>query len=106
MQLRLLGGQVVLEKPQDFKSFKLVIQDAASDAEVAHAFAGVARFEEGIGIAWVSQEALRAWPGLASDRAWHEGLDRMIEKARPFGWVDDSQAAIRGHVERTQETKQ
>jgi len=105
MQLKLARGRVVLEEPQEFKSFRLVVDAGASDAEVAQAFAGVARFEEG-GIAWVSQDALRAWPGLAGDDAWQQGLDCMIEKARPYGWVDDAQRAIRGHVVRTQESRE
>ncbi len=50
-------------------------------------------------IAWVSEEALREWPGCVDDAAWQEALTAMIEKARPHGWIDDTNRRIRAHIE-------
>jgi hypothetical protein len=49
--------------------------------------------------AWIFQDALRQWPGVAEDPAWREDFATMIEKARPQGWIDDKRAAIKAHVE-------
>lgn len=98
MQLRLTGTGVLLEEADDFKSFRVVIGCGLKDPEaVETAFEGIARFADEQ-TAWVYERALRSWLGLASDRAWQEGLDAMIVKARPFGWIDEEAHAIKAHV--------
>ena len=106
MQLRWSGGTVLLDEARDFKSFKVVIeaQDLPPEALTA-GFAGIARFD-GVETAWVHEAALRRWPALEADATWQQGLDRMIAKARPYGWVDDATGTIRAHVEWTERTHQ
>ncbi|MEO8296239.1 MAG: hypothetical protein ABI574_00380 [Burkholderiales bacterium] len=99
MLLRWRQGAVTLEAPENFKAFKVVVEsDAAQLSAVTPGFAGVATFADAQ-TAWVSQAALRAWPGLQADAAWLQGLDAMVAKARPFGWIDEASGAIRAHVE-------
>jgi len=102
MQLRLTAGRVLLEQPHDFRSFRVVINGRPGREEVERAFEGVASFE-GDAVAWVSQDALRGWPGLAPDTVWRGGLEQMIEKARPHGWIDDARGVIRGHLVHAQQ---
>lgn len=98
MQLKWAGAKVLLESPSDFKSFKIVIAvNRNESSKKAEAFAGIARFD-GDQIAWVSENALRNWPAYVSNAEWQHGLDKMIAKARMYGWVDDSAHAVRAHV--------
>lgn len=99
MKLRWTAGRVVLDEPEDFRSFKLVIE--ARDwqlAELASAFDGVATFDDRF-TAWVTEAALRRWPGYEGRDSWQRGLDEMISKARPHGWIDKESGAIKAHVE-------
>lgn len=99
MKLRWTAGHVVLDDPHDFKNFKLVVE--ASDwrlDELAAAFNGVARFDDRF-TGWVSEAALRHWPGQEDIEGWQQGLDKMIAKARPHGWIDETSGAIKAHVE-------
>jgi hypothetical protein len=99
MKLRWTEDGVVLDDPQDFKTFKVQVErPGALPDELAAAFDGIAIFE-GSGTAWVSEAALRHWSGLEGQAAWQEGLTLMIAKARPHGWIDDARCAIRAHVE-------
>ena len=100
MYLKVLAGSVVkLEDAANFRSFKVVIAvPDAGLATVRNALANIAVLSDR-DTAWVSEQALRSWEGYADDSAWHESLSRMIEKARPHGWVDDAGKAIKAHVE-------
>jgi hypothetical protein len=87
---------VRLEEPGDFKRFHIEVAHPASAAEkVAAVLEGIATLD-GDGHAWVSAAQLRAWPGL--DQAFRDGLERMIEKAKPHGWIDEARDAIKAHV--------
>lgn len=98
MLLKWNGTEVSLEYTDDFKSFKVVVADGSENATAAaKGFAGVARFE-GNDTAWVYESALRDWQDLRSDLTWQKGLDFMIAKARPHGWIDDTSHSIRAHV--------
>lgn len=49
--------------------------------------------------AWISIAALQALPEAPADPAWREGLEAMIEKARPHGWVRATPVpAIKAHL--------
>ena len=94
-------GAVHLDAPTDFKRFKVVVEGADKDvARARNALSKVAKLEDET-TAWVSETALRAWDGLASDGAWQDGLSAMIAKAAPHGWVDPATGAIKAHVEWT-----
>lgn len=98
MWLRWHQGDVTLEDADDFKHFKIVVDaDLARQAEVARGFEGLVEFVDA-GTAWVSQAALRAFDGRASNGQWQAGLDAMVAKARPHDWVHATTGAIRAHV--------
>jgi hypothetical protein len=92
---------VTLEDANNFRAFKVVVVPPDADLDtVRSALADIAVLPDR-DTAWVSERALRAWPELADDPAWQDALTAMIEKARPHGWVDDANKAIKAHVEWT-----
>src|SRR5213596_388446 len=98
MILQWKDGAVTLVAPGDFKSFKLVVEGSGGRNDVLSAFEGIAEFVDGR-TAWVSQEALRRWPSQQGNAEWPKGIDAMIVKARPYGWIHDVSGAIKAHVE-------
>ena len=70
----------------------------ASSMTVRGAVAGKAELPDAQ-TAWVFEDALRRWPGVADNADWQSKLSAMIEKARPHGWIDDARKAIKAHVE-------
>jgi len=92
-------GALHLDAPEDFKRFKVVVEDAGRDVSRARAaLAKVARLEDAA-TAWVAEAALRGWAGVKNDSVWQDGLTAMIAKAAPHGWVDAATGAIKAHVE-------
>lgn len=83
--------------PDDFKSFRVVLVDAAGPSAEELAPAGIARLDEH---AWVRIDDLRRLAGDAATPAWEESFQSMLEFARSKGWVDDELGAVRGHVVR------
>ncbi len=96
-------GTVTLEDRGNFRAFKIVAEGGpARIAAVRQALGATADLPDA-GSAWVSEKALRSWPGVSRDIQWQAALDSMIEKARPHGWIDDRRRAIKAHVEWTDE---
>ena len=94
-------GALHLDAPDDFKRFKVVVEDAGKDvARARAALAKVAKLEDET-TAWVSETALRGWNVFEVDQTWRDGLSAMIAKAEPHGWVDRVTGAIKAHVEWT-----
>ena len=92
-------GALHLDAPEDFKRFKVVVEDAGKDIVRARdALKPVAKLEDET-TAWVSEAALRRWDGLKDDGAWQDGLTAMIAKAEPYGWVDRATGIVKAHVE-------
>lgn len=92
-------GALLLDAPEDFKRFKVVVEDAGKDvARARAALAKIAKLEDAA-TAWVAEAALRGWDGLKNDKAWQDGLTAMIAKAAPYGWIDEATGAIKAHVE-------
>jgi predicted transcriptional regulator len=102
MFLNILAANVVkLEDASNFRAFKVVVAVPGADLEtVRAALADIAVLPDR-DTAWVSEQALRAWPEVANDTAWQDALTAMIAKARPHGWVDDASKSIKAHVEWT-----
>jgi hypothetical protein len=92
-------NDVTLDEPQNFRAFKVAVNipDATLE-EARHALAGIATLPDRE-TAWVSAEALRQWRSVKDDTEWQKGLDEMIEKARPQGWIDETNKTIKAHVE-------
>jgi predicted transcriptional regulator len=100
MLLKVLAATTVtLADANNFRGFKVVIAQPNLDLEaVRRALSGIAALPDR-DTAWVSEQALRSWPEVASDTAWQEALTAMIAKARPHGWIDDTNKTIKAHVE-------
>src|SRR5262245_27173071 len=93
------ASTVTLEDAHNFRAFKVVVAITDTELETArNALANVATLPDR-GTAWVSEQALRRWPGYADDAAWQSSLTAMIEKARPHGWIDETSKSIKAHVE-------
>jgi len=91
--------KITLEDANNFRTFKLVIEGRPSAIDdVRRALAGTAGLVDK-DTAWVSQAALRSRAEVAQDKDWQQQFDAMIEKAKPHGWIDERQKAIKAHVE-------
>src|SRR5688572_12277709 len=98
MFLNVADGAVELVEPENFSSFKIVVQGTAADLPYAReTLAGIAELPDSA-TAWVSADALRNWPTIKDIPGWQNGLAAMIEKARPHGWIDPQSGAIKAHV--------
>jgi hypothetical protein len=92
-------GEVSFEDRDNFRAFKLVAEGEPGKLDtVRGAVAGKAELPDAQ-TAWVFEDALRRWPGVADNADWQSKLSAMIEKARPHGWIDDARKAIKAHVE-------
>jgi hypothetical protein len=94
------ASTVTLEDAHNFRAFKVVATKGTELESVRNALASIATLPDR-DTAWVSEQALRAWPGYANDAQWQSSLTAMIEKARPHGWIDEASKSIRAHVEWT-----
>ena len=93
------GLRVRLDEPDDFQRFSVRIESPGLKVEeVRQALREIAVLEDAE-TAWVEERALRNWPELEGDRAWQSGLDGMIAKAKPYGWIDEEKQRIKAHVE-------
>jgi len=91
--------KVTLEDAKNFRSFKIVVAlPHADEATVRGALSGIATLPDKTA-AWVFERALRQWPEHADDTEWQASLTAMIEKAKPYGWIDEANRSIRAHVE-------
>ena len=87
------------EDRDNFRAFKLIVEDDRGRLDdVRRALAGKAELPDA-DTAWIFEDALRHWQGVAQDASWQQNFSAMIEKARPHGWIDDARKAIKAHVE-------
>jgi hypothetical protein len=89
---------LALDEPKDFGHFAIRIEGAFDPVDLRELLKGFTTSADSEH-AWVSQKALREWPGLADEVWWQEGLSAMIAAAQRFGWVDATADAIRAHIE-------
>ncbi len=94
-------GALELQEPNDFKGFKIAVENPGmTDAEIAAALDGVATPVGDDKHFWVSQAALKAMHGNPQTADWTASFEKMVEKVKPFGWIDEATGNIRGHIER------
>ena len=100
MELHLGADDVLRLLDQDnFRAFKLVVeQPQTALAHVKKVIAGQVLVTDSE-TAWVSETALRHLSGHAHDHDWHKKLGEMIEKAKPHGWIDEVNQAIKAHID-------
>jgi hypothetical protein len=95
------SGALELREPDDFKGFKVTVEAPGwTDEEIATALKGVATLDDGGKNAWVSGDALRQWNGQPRPAGWVEAFNKMVETVKRFGWVNEADGTVRGHIER------
>ena len=95
------SAQPELAEPTAFDAFKVVVDgEAAGDrAAVADALAACGWLDES-GDAFVSIDRLLELAGdHAASQEWRAQFEQMVAFARKHGWLDESGAAIRAHIE-------
>jgi hypothetical protein len=94
-------GKIELQEPNDFKGFKIsVLKPGMSDHDISNALVGLGTMDASKDHAWISQDALKNMHGRQHGDAWLESFDKMVEKVKPFGWVDEATGDVRAHIER------
>lgn len=92
-------SSINIKEPKDFKKFKVQIEDGAESFEIIRsAVSNIIAFDNREE-AWVLAAALYEWPQLRDDPEWRTGLDAMIAKARPHGWIREIPLSIKAHIE-------
>jgi hypothetical protein len=87
-----------VREASDLKSFSIVVTGDSTDGQVASALAPLARLESSTH-AWVSVERLRAACGRDADADWSRAFAAMLAFAASKGWLDDTGAELRAHLE-------
>ena len=88
-----------LEDPHNFKQFKVQLAAPIEQFDrLRKALAALVDFEDNA-TAWVSVNQILALSPAGEEAAWQAEFKRMIEKARPHGWIrDEPNLAIKAHV--------
>jgi hypothetical protein len=89
-----------LKEPANFRNFSIEIA-APRDRlrELSRLLKDVVDFADESS-AWVCASGLQAMSSLGEDATWRAELGRMIEKARPHGWIRDvPKLAIKAHID-------
>jgi hypothetical protein len=78
IDLSVVPPTTVLQEPDDFTSFKIVVRQVEQ--------------------AWVRVDSLERLAGeRAGDPEWQRGLGKMLEYAEQRGWLDEN--GVRAHVQ-------
>lgn len=98
MEVRVRGDRMALDLAEDFSRFKVVMCDRTATSFAAHQLS----LEPALTLAdkdtaWVSLSWLRT-TGPA-DTKWQTGLDQMVAKATPHGWISADGSAVKAHLE-------
>jgi hypothetical protein len=92
-------NDVTFDDEGNFRAFKVVVNIPDATLEEARvALAGLATLPDRE-TAWVSADALRQWRSVKDNADWQKSFDGMIEKAKPHGWIDEANKAIKAHIE-------
>jgi hypothetical protein len=91
---------VTLEEPDDTRQFHLVVVGGAVDHGLVYgalvdAAAGRLDGEH----AWIAVDAVRRMAAGRTGPTWDADFEAMLEYASSKGWIDDTGATIRAHVE-------
>ena len=88
-----------LIEPDNFRKFNIEIAAPKERLnELRKLLGDVVEFEDESS-AWVNADGLQALSSLGEDATWRAEFARMIEKARPHGWIRDvPKLAIKAHV--------
>jgi hypothetical protein len=98
MMIEMNNGTISLVDGEDFSRFSLLCSDAAYPSPGLTS--GNIEIESE-NVAWIPISTVIQLRGEQATPTWISQLQGMIEKARPFGWIDDSRHCIRAHIELT-----
>src|SRR5262249_46847548 len=93
------NSSVDLEDTRNFRAFAVRVEGAFETEAAQDELLGRVAVSHDGEHAWIAERVLRSWPSLARESWWQDGLTGMIAAARRFGWIDDSNQAIRAHIE-------
>jgi hypothetical protein len=92
------GAPPQLQKPEDFKSFKVLVASTSRVEAGDPSMDGIAEFTED-GHAWISRAWILRASGLEQSQEWCTGFAKMLQFAQKQGWIRESDGAIRAHIE-------
>jgi hypothetical protein len=92
-------GRAELREPDEFRSFKIVVDGVSSLATLNTALAGLAAVEADGKTAWVTRDGVRRLRGPNAPPAWGASFDKMVDSVRRFGWINDQTDSVRAHIE-------
>ena len=88
-----------LIEPNNFRKFSVKVAAPKDRLEELRKVLGDVVEFEGESTAWVCADGLQTMSSVGEDATWRAELARMIEKARPHGWIRDTpKLAIKAHV--------
>jgi predicted transcriptional regulator len=90
---------VEIDDPGNFRSFSVRIEGPFDDPAQRAELLGRVAVSHDREHAWISEQALRDWPQLASEVWWQDGLTNMIAAVQKFGWIDNANHSIRAHID-------
>jgi predicted transcriptional regulator len=101
MIIRIIASNrsIEIDDAQNFKAFAVRIEGSFADPAAKTALLGRVAARSDREHAWISEQALREWPALASQSWWQDGLSKMIEAVQPYGWIDPVDHSIQAHIE-------
>lgn len=91
---------VTLEEPDDTKAFHLAVVGGAGDRGMVYGAlvdAAAGRLEDEH--AWIAVDAVRRMAAGRTGPTWDADFDAMLDFASTKGWLDDTGATIRAHIE-------
>ncbi len=98
MRIEVNANGISLREAQNFSSFGIFLNSGRVPETVASNWLEGGTRDLGGQHVWVKEEALRAWGHLHEDAAWQERLTAMIDKAKGYGFIDESGRRIRAHI--------
>ncbi|MGV6876767.1 hypothetical protein ACUSIJ_29435 [Pseudochelatococcus sp. B33] len=89
------NGRTRLDEPDDFRNFRVTIEDGTSYKTLKAAIDTIGRLDNE-GTAWIHETALRKLGRV--DTIWQDQLTAMIAGAARHGWIDPGTGDIRAHI--------
>ncbi len=91
---------VTLEEPDDTKAFQLTVLGGPADVGLVYgALVDAAAGRLDGDHAWIAIDAVRRMAAGRTAPSWDADFAAMLEYATSKGWVDDTGASVRAHIE-------
>ena len=90
------SGTLSLTEYNDFKRFSFLYLDTNQPQPGPGPF-GIEFTSDGH--VWIPISTIVALRYVEATEHWHRQFHAMIDKARPYGWIDEAGGRIRAHIE-------